>query len=402
MFISTLNSCNKLDRVESSQVKSAPYAAIRNAMNKLKRSKTSVGDLEHLDADLQSGGAEYVAAPPDAPLRARPKRGFSMSKLTATVKNKKTPRKSIEKALISRPIPYPRNPVVPPASCTDLGEVSPPPSIFVVSSTSSSPGGSLRGTATPRPHHTHSVSDPAKSWLPPPTRAPPPIPIAKAEEPHCSGHETPLTGILESPFELEQAISTLGALDILEKLGKMEPARLQPPVAGTKARALQQAKEMEDLVAERAKRSGEEPPPYDFYELIGKGSYGRVFKGLNRKTGGLVAIKIIDIDRVDYEEMTSKNLSETLKEIDILQQLRDSKARPYVNIIEEARSVHNELWIVSEYASGGSVATLMKPCMIREPFGLEEKFIIPIARELALGLKYTHEAGVIHRDLKCT
>lgn len=59
--------------------------------------------------------------------------------------------------------------------------------------------------------------------------------------------------------------------------------------------------------------------------------------------------------------MTTKNLSETLKEIDILQQLRDSRARPYVNIIEEAKAVHNELWIISEYASGGSVATLMKP-----------------------------------------
>ena len=123
----------------------------------------------------------------------------------------------------------------------------------------------------------------------------------------------------------------------------------------------------------------------------------------NRNAGTLVAIKIIDIDSVDYEEMTTKNLSETLKEINILQQLRDSKARPYVNIIEEARSVHNELWIVSEYASGGSVNTLMKPTMnLRDPGpGLPEKFIIPIARELALGLKYVHEAGVLHRDLKC-
>jgi hypothetical protein len=48
---------------------------------------------------------------------------------------------------------------------------------------------------------------------------------------------------------------------------------------GTKVRAIQQAKEMELLVSERAKRAGEEPPPYDFLELIGKGAYGRVFKG---------------------------------------------------------------------------------------------------------------------------
>lgn len=98
--------------------------------------------------------------------------------------------------------------------------------------------------------------------------------------------------------------------------------------------------------------------------------------------------------------MTTKNLQETLREINILQQLKDSKARPYVNIIEEARTVHNELWIISEYASGGSVNTLMKPRMNLPNKGLEEKYIIPIARELALGLKFVHEAGVIHRDLK--
>lgn len=62
-------------------------------------------------------------------------------------------------------------------------------------------------------------------------------------------------------------------------VARMEPVRLQPPSVGTKSRAIQQAKEMEQLVAERAKRSGDEPPPHDFFELIGKGAYGRVFKG---------------------------------------------------------------------------------------------------------------------------
>lgn len=33
---------------------------------------------------------------------------------------------------------------------------------------------------------------------------------------------------------------------------------------------------------------------------------------------------------------------------------------------------------------------------------LDEKYIIPIARELAVGLHAIHEAGIIHRDVKGT
>jgi protein-serine/threonine kinase len=88
-----------------------------------------------------------------------------------------------------------------------------------------------------------------------------------------------LERIAESPHE-DHAIEPLRLDKVSKYLKEMESARLQPPaMGGTKGRAMQQAKEMELLVAERAKRSGEEPPPYDFFELIGKGAYGRVYKG---------------------------------------------------------------------------------------------------------------------------
>ena len=32
---------------------------------------------------------------------------------------------------------------------------------------------------------------------------------------------------------------------------------------------------------------------------------------------------------------------------------------------------------------------------------LEEKYIVPVARELAAALKAIHAIGIIHRDVKC-
>ncbi len=94
---------------------------------------------------------------------------------------------------------------------------------------------------------------------------------------------SPLERIAETPFDCVHESEQLILDRVSRRLASMDTVRnsLLPPamVTGTKARAIQQAKEMETLVAERAKRSGDEPPQYDFYELIGKGAYGRVFKG---------------------------------------------------------------------------------------------------------------------------
>ncbi|KAH6638026.1 hypothetical protein C7974DRAFT_411474 [Boeremia exigua] len=379
-----------------------------DTIRSLKRSKSDVDDLVPLGEITPRGNASSTP-------RTRGSRAFSLTnlaKLTDSIRRKSRSNSSrssstIDKDSISSPITDPRSPLCP-LTPTSPFAASPSPLVKTRSNPSPHP---FFTAARPATKHTHSVSDPTSNQSPParPRIAAYP-PFASPTAQSFSSADTvigsPLERIAETPFDCDHDSEHLDLDRVDRRLADMETIRnsLLPPamVTGTKARAIGQAKEMEALVAERAKRSGDEPPQYDFYELIGKGAYGRVFKGKSRRTDNLVAIKIIDIDTVDYQEMTTKNLSETLKEIDILQQLRDSRARPYVNIIEEAKAVHNELWIISEYASGGSVATLMKPmAMLKDPGpGLPEKFIIPIARELALGLKYIHEAGVLHRDMK--
>ncbi|GAM85973.1 hypothetical protein ANO11243_039830 [Dothideomycetidae sp. 11243] len=157
---------------------------------------------------------------------------------------------------------------------------------------------------------------------------------------------------------------------------------------------------MQHIVLERAKRGGSVAPPYDFLELIGKGTFGRVYKCKNRATRKLAAVKIIDVDELDYRigfKDKDEAIADFVKEVNALKQVKDSNARN-INQIQEAFDLHSQLWIVSDYCSGGSVHTLMK---VHEGRGLDERYIIPIARELAIALKHVHDAGVIHRDIKC-
>ncbi|KAF2235015.1 kinase-like protein, partial [Viridothelium virens] len=179
----------------------------------------------------------------------------------------------------------------------------------------------------------------------------------------------------------------------------MDRSHLVPGPGGMmKLKQAEEAKDMQKAVEERASRIGVEVPPYEFLELIGKGSFGRYSK--DRRNQQIVAVKIIDVDSSDYK-LDLKNKDEAIKdfvnEITILRQLKDSGAKN-INGVLDTFSLHSQLWITAEYCPGGSVHTLMRA---NSKPGLEENYIIPIARELAVALRFVHEAGIIHRDVKC-
>lgn len=57
--------------------------------------------------------------------------------------------------------------------------------------------------------------------------------------------------------------------------------QVRPPqeLSLVKTKAIEDARKVQAQVIEECKRKGKDPPPYVLEELIGKGSFGRVYKG---------------------------------------------------------------------------------------------------------------------------
>ncbi|KAL8139902.1 hypothetical protein V2J09_005923 [Rumex salicifolius] len=120
---------------------------------------------------------------------------------------------------------------------------------------------------------------------------------------------------------------------------------------------------------------------YMLGDEIGKGAYGRVYKGLDLENGDFVAIKQVSLENIAQEDL---NIIMNLNHKNIVKYLGSSKTRSHLHII-------------LEYVENGSLANIIKP----NKFGpFPEQLVAHYIAQVLEGLVYLHEQGVIHRDIK--
>jgi len=126
--------------------------------------------------------------------------------------------------------------------------------------------------------------------------------------------------------------------------------------------------------------------PDDLFEILtqlGEGSYGSVWKAMDKRDRTIVAIKIITVEN---------ETSALRREVDILRKCNS----PYIVKYSGAYRKDSEIWIVMEYCGSGSCADLMSICERT----LTEAEVTCILRETLQGLAYLHQFKLIHRDVK--
>ncbi|KAF7363473.1 STE11-like protein [Mycena sanguinolenta] len=127
--------------------------------------------------------------------------------------------------------------------------------------------------------------------------------------------------------------------------------------------------------------------------LIGAGSFGKVYLGMDASTGLLMAVKQVELPTgsAPNQERKKSMLSALEREIELLKDLQ------HENIVQYLYSSLDDdyLNIFLEYVPGGSVTALL-----RNYGAFEEPLVKNFVRQILQGLIYLHERDIIHRDIK--
>ena len=129
-------------------------------------------------------------------------------------------------------------------------------------------------------------------------------------------------------------------------------------------------------------------------QMIGKGTYGRVYLAINLTTQEFLAVKQVEVNpkAAGQDKDKMKEMVASLdQEIDTMQHLEHPNIVQYLGCERKEYSIS----IFLEYISGGSVGSCL-----RKHGKFEESVVSSLTRQTLSGLAYLHAEGILHRDLK--
>ena len=128
-----------------------------------------------------------------------------------------------------------------------------------------------------------------------------------------------------------------------------------------------------------------EIPGYTIEREIGRGGMARVYLGIQRKFGRLVAIKVVSPQFTNDVGFGKR----FVREARIIAQL----SHPNIVQVHDA-GVHGETYyLVMEYLRGGDLNR-------RLGRGMHMQAVVGVIKDVARALNYAHEKGYVHRDIK--
>ncbi|CAN6314247.1 unnamed protein product [Urochloa humidicola] len=125
---------------------------------------------------------------------------------------------------------------------------------------------------------------------------------------------------------------------------------------------------------------------YKLQRLVGQGSFAKVFRAANSRTGVRVAVKAIDRRRVEKRVHDGM-----LKEREILKSIDHPNILRLLDTIDTT----NMMYLVLEYCDGGDL-----DAYLQKHGRLPVDTAKDLMRQLAEGLKVLRERNIVHRDLK--
>uniref|UniRef100_G3NNA8 non-specific serine/threonine protein kinase n=1 Tax=Gasterosteus aculeatus aculeatus TaxID=481459 RepID=G3NNA8_GASAC len=132
---------------------------------------------------------------------------------------------------------------------------------------------------------------------------------------------------------------------------------------------------------------------WDIIETIGKGTYGKVYKVLNKLDGSKAAVKILDpVHDIDEEIEAEYNILKALSD-------HANVVKFFGMYYKKDVKCGDQLWLVLELCNGGSVTDLAKG-MLKRGDRMDEAVVAYILHEALMGLQHLHVHKTIHRDVK--